>query len=258
MSTFRSSDGLAIAYQEWGTEHRGGGRPPVLLHHGFAVDAGMNFAAPGVVKALVGADRWVVGIDARGHGASDKPHESSFYGEPRMADDVITLIDTLGVDEVHLVGYSMGAIVSLLTAAREPRVVRLVVGGIGAGVVELGGVDTRAVPNEAIAAALRADDPATIDHPGAQGFRALADAVGADRLALAAQADVVHAGPIDLAAIAAPTLVLAGDADPLAVRPEVLAAAVPDGRVVLLAGDHLGAVADPAFAGAIIDFLSPT
>lgn len=256
MSTFTSRDGLAIAYQEWGIEHRGDA-PPVVLHHGFAVDADLNFVAPGVVAALVDAGRHVVGIDARGHGASDKPHESSFYGEAAMAGDVVTLIDVLGVDEIHLVGYSMGAIVSLLTAAREPRVIRLVVGGIGAGVVELGGVDTRAIPNEALAAALRADDPSTIEHPGAKGFRRMADAVGADRLALAAQADVVHAGPIAFDAIGAPTLVLVGDDDPLAARPEVLAGAVPDGRLHVLDGDHLSTVANPAFPTAIVEFLAP-
>jgi len=255
MSTFTSDDGLTIAYQEWGSDRRGDA-PPIVLHHGFAVDANLNFVQPKVVDALVAAGRHVVGIDARGHGASDKPHESSSYGEAAMAADVVTLIDVLGAGEVHLVGYSMGAIVSLLTAAREPRVVRLVVGGIGAGVVELGGVDTRAVPNEAIAAALRADDLDAIEHPGARGFRLMADAVGADRLALAAQADVVHQGPIAFASIAAPTLVLAGDADPLAVRPQVLADAVPDGRLRLLAGDHLGAVGDPAFASSIIEFLA--
>ena len=255
MSTFTSDDGLAIAYQEWGAEHRGEA-PPIVLHHGFAVDANLNFAGPGVVASLVEAGRHVVGIDARGHGASDKPHDPAFYGEVRMATDVTTLIDVLGADEVHLVGYSMGAIVALLTATREPRVAKLVVGGIGAGVVEVGGVDTRAVPSAAIAAALRAEDPAAIEHEGARGFRALADMVGADRLALAAQADVVHQGPIDFAAITAPTLVLAGDADPLAARPEVLADAVPDGRLQRLQGDHLTAVADPAFTVAIVGFLA--
>lgn len=256
MSTFTSRDGLAIAYQEWGTD-RPPEAPPIVLHHGFAVDADLNFVQPKVVAALVGAGRHVVGIDARGHGASAKPHDSSFYGEDAMATDVMTLIDVLDVAEVHLVGYSMGAIVSLLTAARDPRIVRLVVGGIGAAVVELGGVDTRAVPNEAIAAALRAEDPSAIEHEGAKGFRALADMVGADRLALAAQAEVVHKGSIDFASIAAPTLVLAGDTDPLAVRPQVLADALPDGRLQMLTGDHLGAVMDPAFAASIVEFLAP-
>jgi hypothetical protein len=74
-----------------------------------------------------------------------------------------------------------------------------------------------------------------------------------DRLALAAHASVRHASPIDLAAVTARTLVLAGSLDPLAVRPEVLADALPDGRLQLVGGDHLGALRDPAFTGALVE-----
>jgi pimeloyl-ACP methyl ester carboxylesterase len=52
--------------------------------------------------------------------------------------------------EIDLVGYSMGAIVSLIYASGGERVRRLVVGGVGAGVIECGGVDRRAVSNESI------------------------------------------------------------------------------------------------------------
>jgi pimeloyl-ACP methyl ester carboxylesterase len=258
--TLTTTDGLTIAWDEWGRDGHDPALPPVLLHHGFAVDARINFVQPGVVDALVGARRHVVGLDARGHGRSSAPHDPELYGEARMAADVSALIDAVladrGSDEVHLVGYSMGAIVSLLAAAADARVVRLVVGGIGAAVVELGGLDTRAVPNDEIAAALLADDPATISHEGAIGFRLLADAVGADRLALAAQASRVHAEPLPLDRIAAPTLVLAGADDPLADRPDVLADALTDGRVRLVEGDHLTAVAAPGFAAAIVEFLA--
>ena len=155
-----------------------------------------------------------------------------------------------------MAGYSLGAIVSLLAAAADDRITRLVVGGVGAGIVELGGVDTRVVPDDLIAAALVADDPSVVEHPGARGFRALADALGADRFALAAQATAVHKAPIALDRIAAPTLVLVGDDDPLGARPEVLAAALPDGRVRVVTGDHLTAVTAPDFAPALVGFLA--
>ena len=98
----------------------------------------------------------------------------------------------------------------------------------------------------------------TTDHPDSlpaavRGFRRMADANGSDRLALAAHASVRHASPIDLAAVTARTLVLAGSDDPLAVRPEVLADAVPDGRLQLVGGDHLGALRDPAFTEALVE-----
>jgi hypothetical protein len=50
--------------------------------------------------------------------------------------------------------------------------------------------------------------------------------------------------------------VLAGEEDPLAIRPQVLADALPHGRLQLLAGDHMGALADPRFATSIVEFLA--
>jgi pimeloyl-ACP methyl ester carboxylesterase len=249
---FTSWDGTQIVYHQWGLAWV---EPPVVLHHGFAADAHVNWLYPGIVDALVGAGRHVVAVDARGHGRSAKPHDPAAYGEAQMARDVSALIDRLGVDAVDLVGYSMGAVVALITAAHDPRVRRLVVGGVGAGVVEVGGVDTRVVPDETMRAALEADDPESIGHPDAAAFRAFADVVGGDRRALAAQAAATHQAPIPLERITAPTLVLAGDVDPLAARPEVLARAIPDAGVRTLSGDHFGAVTDPECACAVVEFL---
>jgi pimeloyl-ACP methyl ester carboxylesterase len=156
---------------------------------------------------------------------------------------------------LNLVGYSMGAVVALLAASEEARVRRLVAGGVGAGVVERGGVDTRVISNTALAAGLRADNPAAIEDPAVLGVRQFAEADGADRLALAAQAEATHAQSVPLDRIAAPALILAGDQDPLAVRPEVLTAALPHAQVQLLPGDHLSVISHPAFAQAILAFL---
>jgi pimeloyl-ACP methyl ester carboxylesterase len=245
-------DGVEVAVHRWGVP---GGLPPVVLQHGFAADSVLNWQFTGIIPALLAAGREVVAVDARGHGQSDKPHDPARYGEQVMSGDLRGVADALGLETYDLAGYSMGGIISLLVAAADRRVRRLVVGGIGAGVVELGGVDTRTLPTPALVAALEADDPATIDDPAAASFRRLADGVGADRLALAAHARVVHAEPIALGDITAPTLVLAGDADPRAVRPEVLAAAVPGARLTLVPGDHLSAVAEPAFVTALVGFL---
>jgi pimeloyl-ACP methyl ester carboxylesterase len=250
---FQASDGISIAYHTWGDDRS---RPPILLHHGFAASARTNWEAPGIVAALNGAGRRVVAPDARGHGDSEKPHDSRFYGEERMARDLGELLALLDEPQVDLVGYSMGAIVALIAATRESRLRRLVVGGVGEGVVECGGVDRRAVSNRSIIEALLAEDPASIADAGAATFRRFADATGADRLALAAQAAVVHAAPIALGAIHVPTLVIAGDADPLAVRPERLADAIPGSQLLWVSGNHLSAVADPRFAAAIVDFFS--
>jgi pimeloyl-ACP methyl ester carboxylesterase len=253
MKTFKTWDDLQIAYREWGGQEPKS--PPVVLHHGFVADAQANWVAPGVVPALLAAGRRVIAPDARGHGSSEKPHDSARYGEQRMARDLAALLDVIEVPEIDLVGYSMGAIVSLIYASGGERVRRLVVGGVGSGVVECGGVDRRAVSNESIIEALTTEDPASLDvQPAA--FRRLADTLQADREALVAQASSIFRGEIALDHISAPTLVLAGDADPLAVRPEVLVEAIPMATLRIVSGNHMEAIADPGFTTSIVDFLA--
>ncbi|WP_430782709.1 alpha/beta fold hydrolase [Actinoplanes sp. G11-F43] len=253
MPTFEADDGVEIYWEQWDGDGR---RPPVLLHHGFIADGRANWVLPGVVDALTAIGRRVVAVDARGHGRSGKPHDPACYGETRMARDVTTLLDLIGATTADVAGYSMGAIVALILATRDRRVRRLAVGGVGAAVVELGGVDTRVVASADFREALTADDPATIVSRAAAGFRAYADAAGADRAALAAQAAALHAEPIPLHTITAPTLVLAGRDDGLATRPEVLATAIPDARLAVVDGDHLGTVRAPAFTRELLAFLN--
>ena len=253
MKSFKSWDQTEIVYQEWGEQTDS---PPVVLHHGFVVDANANWVAPGIVDALLSAGRRVLAPDARGHGQSGKPHDPGSYGEQRMARDLAVLLDVCGEPQIDLVGYSMGAIVSLIFASEDKRVRRLVVGGVGSGVLECGGVDRRAIPNDTIIEALSVEDPSTLRKSGATSFRVLADALGADREALVAQASSIYRGDIGLSRISAPTLVLAGEDDPLAIRPSVLCEAIPDATLRMLTGDHIEAIADPGFARSIVDFLA--
>ena len=241
---FTSFDGIGIAYDRWPGE-----RGPVVLHHGFAADARQNWVAPGIVDRLTAAGFEVAALDARGHGRSDKPHEPERYGEATMARDVSALADHLGYDSFALVGYSMGAIVSLLVAADEPRVRRLVVGGIG-GAVARGGISRRPVAD-----ALRAEDPSTITDPSGRAFRAFAERSGNDLLALAAQAEAAFRDTPALDRIAVPTLVVVGEDDVLGRHPEVLVDGIAGARLQTVPGDHLGAVGQPALADAILSFL---
>jgi pimeloyl-ACP methyl ester carboxylesterase len=257
MKQFTSFDGLSIAYQEW--EPESGAEttlPPVVLHHGFIADANLNWVLPGVVAALVGAGRRVLALDARGHGASEKPHDSRFYGEEKMVRDLRQLFDLTGADRVDLAGYSMGGVVSLLTAGEDPRVRRLVAGGVGAMVIEAAGGGGERGAREGIAAALETAQPESISNPVAARFRTFVDRVGGDRAALAAHARVARMSGVEPARITAPTLIIAGTEDPLAVDVEVLAAAIPGASLLLLAGDHLGVVSNPEFAPAIVEFFS--
>jgi pimeloyl-ACP methyl ester carboxylesterase len=84
----------------------------------------------------------------------------------------------------------------------------------------------------------------------------LADVIGADRAALAALAESRHSTPIPLDRITAPTLILAGDRDPLAKNPKVLQAAVPGAQLRLLPDDHAGVLRSPEFIASVIGFLA--
>jgi pimeloyl-ACP methyl ester carboxylesterase len=114
---FQTSDGVKIHYLEVGKGNTAGG--PVILIHGFSGTAQGNWFANGVADALAAKHR-VIAIDCRGHGKSDKPHDPQKYG-PRMAQDVIELMDHLKIDKAHIHGYSMGGAITAQLLARHPQ-----------------------------------------------------------------------------------------------------------------------------------------
>ena len=245
---FESFDGTPIVYDDEGDG------TTVLLLHGFAADVDANWRRPGVIDVLLAAGHRVVAPDARGHGRSGKPHEPERYAGGAMARDVVALLDHLRVESCAVVGYSMGALTALRLAPDEPRVRRLVLGGIGGSVLH----GRSSMNREAIAAALEAPDAdAAGDSPTARGFRRFAESTGADRLALAAcmrgQAAYQGLRPGD---VQVPTLVLTSTDDELAGSPQELADAIPGAIAVTLAGSHLAAVADTRFAPAIAEFVA--
>jgi pimeloyl-ACP methyl ester carboxylesterase len=100
----------------------------VLLIHGFIVD--IMKCASGVIKALSDTFQ-VIAIDNRGHGQSDKPHDPAAYGM-NMAEDSIRLLDHLKIRKAHVVGYSMGGLITASILTRHPERVRTaVMGGAG-------------------------------------------------------------------------------------------------------------------------------
>jgi pimeloyl-ACP methyl ester carboxylesterase len=243
----RSFDGVRIAYTVQGSG------PATLLLHGFAADHVLNWARPGVIDALTGGGRRVIATDARGHGASDKPHDPEQYAGDAMVRDAQAVLDHLDVDQVDVVGYSMGSMVAARLVPDEPRTRALVLGGVGATVMP---PRTGGRAPQAIAAALLADDPESIDSVAGKAFREFADYTGADRLALAAlsRSDALRYA-VRFDAITVPTLVVAGADDALIRSPAELAERLPSARSVTVSGDHLGAPYAPAFARAICDFL---
>lgn len=122
---FTASDGVKIHYLTLG-DHGS----PVVLIHGYTGTAEGNWFLNGVAQALAQNHR-VVAIDCRGHGKSDKPHDSDKYG-PQMAKDVFELMDHLGIEKAHIHGYSMGGfITSRLMAMNPERFITAAFGGSG-------------------------------------------------------------------------------------------------------------------------------
>ena len=104
--------------------------PALVLQHGFAGAAGM-WQRLGYVAALI--DKFqVISIDARGHGASDKPHDAQAYTRSQFALDVLAVLDKVGVERAHYMGYSMGAWIGYGVAQQAPeRLLSLHAGGSG-------------------------------------------------------------------------------------------------------------------------------
>lgn len=78
-----------------------------------------------VVAPTFARDCRVIAPDMRGHGTSSWPGEYSFAA---MRDDVLSLLDALGLGRVVVIGHSMGGVVAWQLAMTRPeRVCRLVV-----------------------------------------------------------------------------------------------------------------------------------
>ena len=65
-----------------------------------------------------------VTFDHRGTGESDKPTGPGAYSTQAIADDVIALMDTLGIDKAHIVGTSTGGCILQNLALDHPNRVR--------------------------------------------------------------------------------------------------------------------------------------
>lgn len=108
----------------------GAGRPVVLLH-GFT---GSGSSWDDLRQALEPARR-VVTIDLPGHGASAAPRDPARYSMSRFADDLVCVLDTLQLDRVALLGYSLGGRAALRFALAHPqRLVALVLESCSPGI----------------------------------------------------------------------------------------------------------------------------
>lgn len=252
MPTF-TSDGLNLAYDD--IAPAGGYERTIVLVHGFASNRNEGWRRTGWYGAFERRRVRCVALDQRGHGESAKPHDAQAYERARLAGDVIALLDHLGLGQVDLFGYSMGARTALATALMAPgRVSNLILGGVGGSLI-----GERSLPaGNPMADAMLAEDPDTISEPMLKSFRQFADEQGEDRKALAACTGAVNP-PFDrdaMAALQVPVLVVTGQRDTNAGDPEALAQAFPYGQAKVLPGcDHFSAIPHGLTKAAVFDFL---
>jgi pimeloyl-ACP methyl ester carboxylesterase len=246
MSTFQH-DGFDIAYSDAGAGE------PVLLIHGFASSAKVNWVSTGWVSFLRDSGYRALAFDNRGHGQTSKSYREEDYSPGEMASDAAALLHHLGIAQAHVMGYSMGARISAFLALNHPeRVHTLIFGGLGDGMIHgVGDWDP-------IAAALLSDAPEKITDPRGAAFRKFADQTHSDRRALAAciarSRELVTQG--QLASIHTPALIAVGTLDDIGGSARGLADAMPAAEAFDIEGrDHMLAVGDRSFKKAALDFL---
>lgn len=247
---FFDSDGAAIHYLEQGEG------TPVVLIHSMASNLRHSWVDTGWMEHLRPSHR-VIAPDCRGHGLSAKSYDDpDFYTADRMADDVVRLLDHLGIARTLLAGYSMGASVALNMAVRHgSRVRAMVIGGISS--------RTYKVPPredlERLVEVLNAEDPRIYTDKAGLWVRSFCERNGNDPKALAAFS--MHRRPdveqTQLASIRAPVLVAAGTRDTIVQGVDELIESIPGARLITLEGrTHLDALADPRFQQAAAEFFA--
>lgn len=95
-------------------ESRGEGDPLLLLHGGMGIGADWRLVFPSDPDGYR-----VVVPDLRGHGRSTNPAGSFTFRQ--CGDDIVALLDHLGIPSVNAIGLSMGAKTLLHVATRQPE-----------------------------------------------------------------------------------------------------------------------------------------
>lgn len=251
---FITPDGCKIAFDDMDVSGR---ERTIILVHGFASNRDEGWKRTGWYSAFERRRVRCIALDQRGHGESDKPHDPTAYTREKLAGDVIALMDHLGLEQVDLFGYSMGARTALAAALSAPgRFSNLIIGGVGHKLLEpREGAEESGVNR--MAEAMLAEDPETITEPYLKSFRQFADEQGEDRQALAAFTEVKNPpwDPADFMRLRMPVLVVAGQRESNG-DPEELARNFPDGRGKVIPGcDHFSAIPHALTKAAVFDFL---
>ena len=221
-STYASVNGLQMYY-----EVHGSGSPLVLLHGG-ALTIGLTFGP--MIPALAENHR-VIAVEMQGHGhTADIDREMTLEN---FADDIVTLLWQLGIEQADLFGYSLGGCVSLAIATRHPNLVgKLVLASTPTCRRDFaldGQLDADRMPTTADGQEWEAEYRRIAPHPDR-----FADLIARAGAMVGAIEDW---SPDELRAIRAATLILIGDKDFISIEQAVKTLdLIPDAQLAILPG----------------------
>lgn len=242
---FNGRDGVRLAYLELGE-----GRP-VLLLHGFLGSGEAHWLRPGHAANLAQLGYRVLMPDLRGHASSGRPHDRAAYPPDVLASDGLDLIEHLELSDYDLGGYSLGARTTVRMLDHGAAPARAIVAGMGLeGIVHTAGRGGR------FRNILSNFGSFSFGSPEWKA-EAYLKKIGADPVALLNVLETSIDTPLErLAEFELPTLVVAGVEDGHNDTAEALADALPNGRHLVVAGDHTTAITRPELGLAIGDFLT--
>lgn len=242
---FADNRGIQIHYEVEGSG------PPLVLHHGTS-GSWEDWKDLGYLDALRRRFQ-VILLDARGHGASAKPHDPAAYALPLRVADVTAVLDALRIPQAHFFGYSLGGWVGFGLAKHAPeRLLSLVLGGAHPYAEDMSGLRARMPADPALFIAVAERTHASLMTPA---FRARLLANDLQALAISTQ----DRPPMEdvLPAIGVPCLLFAGESDPRLPQVREAANRIPRAAFFSLpAADHIVALtrADLVLPQ-VIDFL---
>ena len=222
---------------------------PIVLVHGFASDYQLNWVGSRWQETLVAAGRRVIGLDCRGHGRSDKPHDPNEYGLVKMARDVVQLLVHLNIAQADYLGYSMGGRIGVEALQSAPsRFRKAVLGGVGW---------TGAFRDaQSVADALRGGHPRNEVAQRFFDFAAARPDNDLEALAACILGPTPEPEPDRLAQVTTPVLLVVGEDDDIADEAPRLRDSLPAAELVVLAGrNHMSAVPAREFKEASLEFL---
>jgi pimeloyl-ACP methyl ester carboxylesterase len=259
------AQGARIYYEETGSG------TPILLIHEF----GGDYRSWQDQVRHFGRGWRTIAWSARGYPGSDAPEDASLYGQDVFNRDAIAVLDAAGAAKAHVVGLSMGGYTALMLAAKFPeRVISCVAAGAGSGALKAtraqfiadslaraaefersGAIDAESYGLTPTRVQLQSKDPAgwrtfvahLAEHPAHAAAKTL-------RTVQAGRASLYDLEG-ELAAIAAPVLLLVGDEDEPCLDVNLwMKRLMPTARLALLPGSgHAVNLEEPALFNELVE-----